>query len=76
MHCKAIYVQGQACQWIIQTCLPAELSAEGAQSSAELHVENGVVFAPSSVGEKSLSTFIELVANHRVWDRDVSSVAA
>lgn len=76
MHQKAIMVQGQACKWIVQTCLPGELSVEAAGSSAETHVENGVVFAPGQVGPKSIESFIELLTAHRVWDRDVSSVAA
>lgn len=76
MHHKAIGVQGQACEWLVKTCLPGLFSENAASSAAETNQENGVVFAPGLVGPKYLSAFNELVANHRVWDRDVSSVAA
>ncbi|KAL7415714.1 catalase 1 [Mrakia frigida] len=75
-HQKAISVQGQACKWLVETCLPGLFSSDAATSAADSNTENGVVFSPTLVGPKSISAFLGLIANHRVWDRDIESVAA
>lgn len=71
MHHKAIMVLGQAVDWAANLVLPAQ----GLDLSGQDGNSAGVVFSRNTPA-KALETFVDLVANHRVWDRDVATVAA
>jgi catalase len=71
MHHKAIMVLGQAVDWAANLVLPAQ----GLDLSGQDGNSAGVVFSRNMPAE-TLKTFVDLVANHRVWDRDVATVAA
>lgn len=70
-HHKAIFVQGQAVQWLTDVCLPGQ----GLSIAGDSGVSDGVVYAHTTPGPSDIANFINLVANHRVWDRDTSTVA-
>lgn len=78
MHLKAIGVLGNATQWVVDTCLPGDFSSN-AKTESSVVMENGVVFAPGDPTLHSVQfakQFLEGVANHRVWDRQVTHIAA
>ncbi|OXB39607.1 catalase [Cryptococcus neoformans] len=78
MHLKAIGAVGNATQWLVETCLPGDFSPKVKTESSVVQ-ENGVVFAPVNPTLHSAQfakQFLETVANHRVWDREVSHIAA
>lgn len=78
MHLKPIGVLGNATQWVVNTCLPGDFS-DKAKTESNVVVENGVVFAPGDPTIHSVQfakQFLEGVANHRVWDRQVAHIAA
>ncbi|ORY25845.1 catalase-like domain-containing protein [Naematelia encephala] len=76
MHLKAVGGTGNAVPWITDICLPGDFSA-GAKTSSEVVLENGAVLAPSAgLGAEFAASFLEGVKQHRVWDREVSHIAA
>lgn len=78
MHLKAIGAVGNATQWLVETCIPRDFSPTVKTESSVVQ-ENGVVFAPANPTLHSAQfakQFLETVANHRVWDREVSHIAA
>ncbi|AFR94246.1 catalase [Cryptococcus neoformans C23] len=78
MHLKPIGVLGNATQWVVNTCLPGDFS-DKTKTESNVVVENGVVFAPGDPTIHSVQfakQFLEGVANHRVWDRQVAHIAA
>lgn len=78
MHLKPIGVLGNATQWMVNTCLPGDFS-EKTKTESSVVVENGVVFAPGDPTLHSIKfakQFLEGVAHHRVWDRQVAHIAA
>lgn len=72
MHLKTIGATGNAVKWIESTCLPGDVSF---QSGVTL--DKGVVLAESvGTGAEFATKFIDGLSKHRVWDRDVSHIAA
>lgn len=71
MHQKAIMVLGQAVDWLAQAALPGQ----GLDLSGQDGLSDGIVYS-RAMPVSSLKTFLDVVANHRVWSRDVSTVAA
>lgn len=76
-HKKAIGATGSAVRWVTDMCLPGEFS-EGAKNDKEgVVLENGVVLAQSlGTGAEFAAKFLDGVSKHRVWDREVSHIAA
>lgn len=64
-------VLGQAVDWLAAHVLPMQ----GLDLAGPDGVSAGVVFS-RGMPVSSLKTFLDLVAKHRVWDRDVATVAA
>lgn len=76
MHFKAIGATGNAVSFITDMCLPGDFSPKVKESSG-ISQENGVLLAQSvGTGAEFGTKFIEAVAKHRVWDREVSHIAA
>ncbi|WVQ79074.1 hypothetical protein IAT38_001168 [Cryptococcus sp. DSM 104549] len=78
MHLKAIGVLGNAAAWVTDICLPGDFTGKVKEGTG-LVEENGVLFAPGAgvVEEgKFAKQFLESVAKHRVWDREVAHIAA
>ncbi|ODN80887.1 hypothetical protein L202_03018 [Cryptococcus amylolentus CBS 6039] len=76
MHLKTIGVLGNAAQWLVDIALPGDF---GAQAKTEFTKENGVVFDPDNAklqSAKFAEEFLDGVAHHRVWDREVAHIAA
>lgn len=74
MHLKTIGATGNAVEWVEKTCLPGDVSAQGDQGVV---LVNGVVLnAAGSESTGFAKAFIDGVAKHRVWDREVSHIAA
>lgn len=71
MHQKAIMVLGQAVDWLAQAALPGQ----GLDLSGQDGVSDGIIYS-RAMPVSSLKTFLDVVAKHRVWSRDVSTVAA
>jgi len=77
MHQKAIGVHGQAVDWFLKSVLPEEIDATTVTSSTEAApIVKGVVFSKDLPAVDFNEKFISTLAAHRVWDRDVSGVAA
>ncbi|KAL7419624.1 catalase 1 [Cryptotrichosporon argae] len=76
MHLKAIAATGNAVGWLADVALPGEFSAD-AKTGTSVAQENGVLLAPSpGLGVEVAGMFMDAVAKHRVWDREVSHIAA
>jgi len=76
MHLKTIGATGNAVPWVTGTCLPGEFRAAAVEGSG-ITQENGVLLAKSvGTGAEFAEKFLSAVAKHRVWDRDVSQIAA
>ncbi|OCF34653.1 catalase [Kwoniella heveanensis CBS 569] len=76
MHLKAVAATGNAVGWLTDMCLPGDLPAD-AKTKTEITEANGVLLAPSvGTGAQFSEQFISSVAKHRVWDREVSHIAA
>ncbi|WWC60089.1 uncharacterized protein I303_102653 [Kwoniella dejecticola CBS 10117] len=76
MHLKAIAATGNAVGWLTDLALPGDLPAD-AKTKSEITQANGVLLAPSvGVGAEFSEKFIDAVAKHRVWDREVDHIAA
>jgi catalase len=76
MHLKTIGATGNAIPWVADMCLPGEFS-ENVKTSSSVVQENGCVFTTSfGTGAEFAKTYIEGVAQHRCWDREVSHIAA
>lgn len=73
MHQKAVGATGNAVGWVRDTCLPGEFSGD----KAGIQQENGVLLGyEAGTGVQFASMFIEAVAKHRVWDREIGHIAA
>jgi len=72
MHLKTIGATGNAVEWLMNVCLPGDLKAgEG------VVVDNGCVLATDvGTGAEFAAKFIDGIAKHRVWDREVEHIAA
>jgi catalase len=74
MHKKTIGATGNAVKWVTSTCLPGDVSYAAGSGVA---LENGVVLAEDvGTGAEFAKTFMDGVKAHRVWDREVSHIAA
>ena len=74
MHQKAIAVTGNAVQWLDEVCLPGEFSKAKQGGNQQ---ENGVLLGhDTALGAEFVKSFIDAVAKHRVWDREVEHIAA
>ena len=75
MHLKAIGALGNAVQWVTDICLPGDFT-KGA--SAGVQMENGVIMGDNKLGSEVEfgKQFVDAVAKHRVWDREVEHIAA
>lgn len=72
MHLKAIGATGNAVKWLTSVCLPGDVEYQGGVT-----LSNGVVLAEDvSTGAEFAEKFIDGVSKHRVWDREVSHIAA
>ncbi|WWC99088.1 hypothetical protein V866_005983 [Kwoniella sp. B9012] len=76
MHLKAIAATGNAVGWLTDLALPGDLPAD-AKAKEEITQANGVLLAPSvGTGAQFSQQFLDSVAKHRVWDREVEHIAA
>ncbi|EIW69080.1 hypothetical protein TREMEDRAFT_44294 [Tremella mesenterica DSM 1558] len=76
MHFKTIGATGNAVPFVTDLCLPGDFST-GVKGASDVVQENGVVFANSlGTGVEFSKKFLDGVARHRYWDRDVSHIAA
>lgn len=76
MHLKTIGATGNAIPWVADICLPGEFSAS-IKESKEVVQENGCVFTNSfGTGVEFAKTYMDGVAQHRCWTREVSHIAA
>ena len=74
MHQKAIAATGNAVQWLDQVCLPGEFTKA---KESGVQQENGVLLGnDTGLGVSFVKQFIDAVAKHRVWDREVEHIAA
>lgn len=75
MHQKAIGTTGNAVGWLMDMCLPGEF---GVMKDGEgIKQENGVLLAGNAgTGVEFAGMFVDAVAKHRVWDREVGHIAA
>lgn len=72
MHLKAIGATGNAVKWLTSTCLPGDVQFQGGVT-----LDKGVLLAEDvGTGAEFAEKFIDGVSKHRVWDRDVSHIAA
>lgn len=75
-HFKTVGATGNAVQWITDICLPGDFSPS-AKTAAGIVQEHGCVLAPNpGVGVQFGEAYIENLAKHRYWARDVSHIAA
>jgi len=75
MHKKAIGATGNAVPWLTDLALPGEFSV-GVKNGG-IAQEKGVLLAPDvGTGAEFSKTFLEAVAKHRVWEREVDHIAA
>jgi len=76
MHLKTIGATGNAVPWVTDICLPGDFT-DNVKNGDSVQQENGVVFASSlGTGAEFAAAFLGGVAQHRVWDREVSHIAA
>nr|XP_031863123.1 uncharacterized protein CI109_001602 [Kwoniella shandongensis]KAA5530195.1 hypothetical protein CI109_001602 [Kwoniella shandongensis] len=76
MHLKAIAATGNAVSFVTDLCLPGDFSPE-VKTSTSISLENGVLFAPSvGIGAEFTAKYLDGLAKHRVWDREVDHIAA
>ncbi|KZT53024.1 catalase 1 [Calocera cornea HHB12733] len=76
MHQKPIAVSGSAVEWLQRIALPSEISP-AISGQGKVEVEKGVVLLEGTVESPQFATtIIDLLAMHRVWERDVSQIAA
>ena len=74
MHKKTIGATGNLVKWLSTMCLPGDV---GMATGDSVVVENGVVLAESvGTGAEFGKKFMDGVAQHRCWERDVSHIAA
>ncbi|ORX36760.1 catalase-like domain-containing protein [Kockovaella imperatae] len=72
MHQKTVGATGNMVGWLATMCLPGDV-----QVSQDVQDQTGVVTAVNvGSGAQFAKTFIDGVAKHRVWERDVSHIAA
>jgi catalase len=75
MHKKAIGATGNTVEWLADIALPGEFSA-GVKTGG-ISLEKGVLIAPEvGTGAEFSKSFIDAVAKHRVWEREVDHIAA
>jgi catalase len=76
-HFKTVGASGSAVRWLEICALPRIFAPRGEEDEDKVVVLPGVVRATSiSVGHDFAKQFLQEVAKHRAWDRDVSMVAA
>jgi catalase len=76
MHLKTIGATGNAVPWVMDMCLPGEFDPS-IKESTSIALEKGVLLAPSpGLGAEFAAKFLTGVKAHRVWDREVSHIAA
>lgn len=76
MHKKAIGAVGSTTAWLADTCLPGDFSAS-VKNSKNVVSENGVFFVQDlGTGAEFIKSFLDGVAKHRVWEREVDHIAA
>lgn len=76
MHLKTIGATGNAIPWVADMCLPGEFSAD-VKTSSDVVQENGCVFVNNvGTGVEFAKKYIDGVAQHRCWDREVAHIAA
>ena len=72
MHQKTVAATGNAVKWLTTMCLPGDCSFQGGVT-----VDNGVILAEDvGTGAEFNKKFLDGVAAHRVWSREVSHIAA
>ena len=72
MHQKTVGATGNMVQWLSTLCLPGDV-----QVTENVKDQGGVVTAENvGSGAEFAKTFIDGVAKHRVWEREVSHIAA
>lgn len=77
MHKKAIAATGNVVPWLTDLALPGDFSDAVKTDSSKVHLENGVVLATSvGTGAEFATKYIDGISKHRVWERDVSHIAA
>ena len=76
MHLKVVGATGNAVDFVTDICLPGDFSP-AVKKETGIAMENGVVLAHSvGTGAEFAEKFMAGVAKHRVWDREVSHIAA
>jgi len=76
MHLKTIGATGNAIPWVTDMCLPGDFSAS-VKEAKDVVQENGCVFVNNvGTGVEFAKTYMDGVAQHRCWTRDVSHIAA
>ncbi|KZP01018.1 catalase-domain-containing protein [Calocera viscosa TUFC12733] len=76
MHQKPIAVSGSAVEWLQRIALPGEVSP-AISGEGKVEVEKGVVILEGATESPQFAkTLIDLLAKHRVWERDVGHIAA
>lgn len=74
MHQKAIAATGNAVQWLSDVCLPGEFTKA---KEGGVQQEKGVLMGvETGTGVQFVKEYIDAVAKHRVWDREVEHIAA
>jgi len=75
-HQKPLLAHGQCIPWIADLALPGEFSAS-VKTGEDIKEEKGVLFVPSAgFGVEMIKQWTDLLAKHRVWDREVDHIAA
>jgi len=76
MHQKPIAASGSAVEWIQRVALPGELSP-AISGEGKVEVEKGVILCAGTMEVPQFAkTMMESLKMHRVWDREVSHIAA
>lgn len=74
-HKKPILLHGNTISWAADITLAGEFT-DAVKEGSNLKVEKGVIFTPSAGTGVEMSTkFLDLLAHHRVWDRETDHLA-
>ncbi|KAH8089380.1 catalase-related immune-responsive-domain-containing protein, partial [Filobasidium floriforme] len=75
-HQKPLLAHGKCIPWMADLALPGEFSPS-VKTGEEIQTEKGVIFVPSAgFGVEMIKQWTDLLAKHRVWDREVEHIAA
>jgi catalase len=75
-HQKPLLAHGKCIPWMADLALPGEFSPS-VKAGEEIQTEKGVIFVPSAgFGVEMIKQWTDLLAKHRVWDREVEHIAA